>query len=129
MLNRVVGEERYDNVRVQRRILSNKFYYFRQQWLYQLFVEAPDIAQLLGIYPKTDQSHGFGYHSICPSTQTPMKCTEISRKTPSTVTVLSVCGSPTLPPFISSTKCTTISCRGTGTKLPPAKMVRSKESE
>ena len=67
MLNRVVGEQRYDDIRVQRRILSNKFYYFRQQLLYQCFVEAPDVAQMLGIYPKTDQSHGFGYHSISSS--------------------------------------------------------------
>lgn len=30
MFNRVIGEERYDNIRVYRRVLSNKFYYFRQ---------------------------------------------------------------------------------------------------
>lgn len=63
MINRVVGEERYDALRVFRRTLSNKFYYFRQQMLYQCFVETPDIASMLGIYPKIDSSHGFGYTS------------------------------------------------------------------
>lgn len=32
--------------------------------LYTCFVETPDIAAMLGIYPKVDTSHGFGYHSI-----------------------------------------------------------------
>lgn len=63
MLNRVVGEERYDAVRVWRRCMTNKFYYMRQQMLYQCFIESPDIANLLGIYPKMDSSHGFGFYS------------------------------------------------------------------
>lgn len=64
MLNRVVGEERYDAIRVQRRVYSNKFYYLRQQILYRWFVEHPDLANMLGIYPKVDSSHGFGFYSI-----------------------------------------------------------------
>ena len=63
MINRVVGEQRYDAFRVYRRVLSNKFYYARQEMLYQCFVETPDIANMLGIYPKVDTSHGFGYHN------------------------------------------------------------------
>jgi len=59
ILNRVVGEERYDYLRVQRRISSNKFYYYRQQILYEMYVDYPEYAALCGIYPKTDQSHGF----------------------------------------------------------------------
>ena len=81
MINRVVGEERYDAVRVWRRTLSNKFYYYRQQMLYQCFVETPDIASMLGIYPKVDSSHGYGSHSNDILMQFNMKCTEISRKT------------------------------------------------
>lgn len=65
MINRAVGEQRYDNIRVWRRVISNKFYYARQQMLYQCFVETPDLANLLGIYPKVDTSHGYGYHSTC----------------------------------------------------------------
>ncbi len=31
---------------------------------YRIFVEAPDVANLLGMYPKTDNSHGFpGYQT------------------------------------------------------------------
>ena len=63
MLNRAVGENRYDAFRVYRRVLTNKFYFARQEWLYKMFVETPDIACMLGVYPKVDCSHGFGYHS------------------------------------------------------------------
>lgn len=66
MLNRVVGEERYDAVRVWRRVWVNKFYYYRQMMLYQCFIETPDLANLLGIYPKVDTSHGFGFYSKEP---------------------------------------------------------------
>jgi hypothetical protein len=31
--------------------------------LYRLFIESPDVACLLGIYPKTDSSHGYGSNS------------------------------------------------------------------
>ena len=61
MANAVVGEQRYDALRVSRRVMTNKFYYMRQQMLYQMFVEQPDVANLLGVYPKVDSSHGFGY--------------------------------------------------------------------
>lgn len=63
MLNRVVGQERYDAIRVQRRVYTNKFYYLRQQVLYRWFTEHPDLANMLGIYPKVDSSHGFGFYS------------------------------------------------------------------
>jgi len=36
-----------------------KFYFARQQLLYELFVDYPEYAALIGIYPKTDCSHGF----------------------------------------------------------------------
>ena len=63
MLNRAVGEDRYDSIRVQRRIISNKFYYLRQHLLYRIFIESPDVGCMLGIYPKTDSSHGYGSNS------------------------------------------------------------------
>ena len=63
MLNRVVGEERYDAIRVTRRVFSNKFYYLRQHLLYRMFVESPDVACMMGVYPKTDSSHGYGSQS------------------------------------------------------------------
>jgi hypothetical protein len=60
MANRVIGEQTYDALRVQRRVLSNKFYYLRQQMLYRTYIESPDVANMIGIYPKTDSSHGYG---------------------------------------------------------------------
>jgi len=63
MINKLVGEERYDIFRVWRRVQSNKFYYLRQQMLFRCFVETPDIANMLGIYPKVDTSHGYGYYN------------------------------------------------------------------
>jgi len=82
MLNRAVGEKTYDDLRVSRRVLSNKFYYLRQQMLYRWFIESPDLANMLGIFPKTDSSHGYGSHSNYTANQLPMNCTEISNKTP-----------------------------------------------
>ena len=129
MLNRVVGEERYDAVRVWRRVMSNKFYYYRQTLLYQCFVETPDLANLLGIYPKMDSSHGFGFYSINPFMQILTKCIEISRKIPSTVTVLSACGLPIWLLFILHMRLIITSCLGTGIKRPPAKTENKSESE
>jgi len=40
-----------------------KFYYLRQHFLYRTFVESPDVACMLGVYPKSDNSHGYGNHS------------------------------------------------------------------
>ncbi|EGR31086.1 hypothetical protein IMG5_118110 [Ichthyophthirius multifiliis] len=63
ILNRAVGEDRYDKIRVYRRTLQNKIYYTRQQMLYEIFIEHPDIAQHIGIYPKIDSTHGFTYQN------------------------------------------------------------------
>ena len=82
MLNKLMGEDTYDKIRVARRVTTNKFYYYRQQMLYQCFVEMPDVASMLGIYPKVDSSHGFGFYSTSALTQTLTKCTGISRRTP-----------------------------------------------
>lgn len=59
MMARVVGEERWDSMRMVRRIYGNKFYYARQQILYDIFTEWPQLANMIGIYPKVDTSHGF----------------------------------------------------------------------
>lgn len=67
MLNRAVGEERYNEIRVGRRIWQNKVYYIRQHLLYRLFIESPDLSCMLGVYPKCDTSHGYGSSSTSPS--------------------------------------------------------------
>ena len=58
-LVRVVGEERWDGWRVQRRAWWLAWYYARQRALYRLFVDYTDIANSVGVYPKLDSSHGF----------------------------------------------------------------------
>jgi hypothetical protein len=60
--------------------------------LYRIYIESPDVANMIGIYPKTDSSHGYGNPSTLFLKQSHTKCTEISKKTPSIVTVPSVCG-------------------------------------
>lgn len=31
--------------------------------LYRLFIESPDLSCMIGVYPKTDSSHGYGSNS------------------------------------------------------------------
>jgi hypothetical protein len=38
ILNAAVGEERYDALRIKRRVFTTRFYYLRQQILYRWFV-------------------------------------------------------------------------------------------
>ena len=52
MAARVVGEERWDALRLVRRVYGNKFYYGRQQVLYDIFYDWPALANMIGIYPK-----------------------------------------------------------------------------
>jgi len=127
MLNRAVGEQRYDTLRVSRRILSNKFYYLRQHLLYRIFIESPDIGAMIGIYPKTDSTHGYGSNSTYFEIQFSMKCTETSRKTPLTVMAPSVCGLCIFVSFMLATHFIRISSRGTGIRLQAAKMANRKE--
>eukprot|EP01015_Nassula_variabilis_P002748 TRINITY_DN1160_c0_g1_i5.p1 TRINITY_DN1160_c0_g1~~TRINITY_DN1160_c0_g1_i5.p1 ORF type:complete len:233 (+),score=30.11 TRINITY_DN1160_c0_g1_i5:148-846(+) len=58
-LNRAIGEERYENLRMSRRIYQAKMYYQRQQLLFEMFLDFPEWANSLGVYPKQDSSHGF----------------------------------------------------------------------
>ncbi|EAR82265.1 hypothetical protein TTHERM_01230120 (macronuclear) [Tetrahymena thermophila SB210] len=63
MLNKAVGEERYDALRLARRTWGMRFYYARQQVMYETFVDHPDLANWVGMYPKVDSSHGFPFYS------------------------------------------------------------------
>jgi len=38
MLNKALGEQRYDAIRMQRRVWSLKWYYNRQQFLYEYYL-------------------------------------------------------------------------------------------
>merc|ERR1712159_626271 len=46
-------------MRLQRRIVSMKFHYTRQELLYRMYVDYNEYAALFGLYPKVDSSHGF----------------------------------------------------------------------
>jgi hypothetical protein len=59
LMTRMIGENRYDVLRIERRIALAKMYYARQQILHQIFIDFPEIAHTIGIYPKADASHGF----------------------------------------------------------------------
>ena len=59
MINRAIGENNYEYLRLEKRILSATFYYKRQEMLYKTYVAFPEIAHTIGIYPKVDSSHGF----------------------------------------------------------------------
>jgi len=58
----LLGEDRYAAIKLEKRIFSARFHYTRQTMLYDIFVHYPDLANTIGIYPKTDQSHGFAWH-------------------------------------------------------------------
>ena len=63
MINGVVGEQRYNALRLYKRTNSARFYWTRQELLYECFLNYPEVANTIGIYPKTDQSHGFPHYS------------------------------------------------------------------
>lgn len=51
----------FNSNRLERRIAFARFYYTRQQILFNIFVTAPDVANTLGLFPKVDNSHGFSF--------------------------------------------------------------------
>ena len=54
-----IGEPTYDRLRLHIKAMRMQWYYTRQQYLYELFQQAPGFANTIGIYPKEDHSHGF----------------------------------------------------------------------
>ena len=58
MLNRAIGEANYDKLRLSKRTNIARFYWTRQAILYEIFTNYNEWAHTIGIYPKTDQSHG-----------------------------------------------------------------------
>ena len=97
--------------------------------LYRCFIETPDLANLLGIYPKMDSTHGYGFYSKIFIIQILMKCIEIFKKTQLIVMVLSACGLSILLLGILSIKYTTISYHGIGIKQDLSRMEKNKGLE
>lgn len=70
MMSRAVGEDRWEAMRLFRRVHAMRFYYVilclqsqrRQEKLTEIYIHWPELANLIGIYPKVDFSHGFIKH-------------------------------------------------------------------
>ena len=63
LINKAIGEERYDYLRIERRIMQNRIWYTRQAFLFKCWTDYPEISYLLGSYPKGDASHGFPHQN------------------------------------------------------------------
>ena len=59
LINKAIGEERHNMLRLERRIFQAKIWYTRQSFLYKCWADYPEITYFLGCYPKGDASHGF----------------------------------------------------------------------
>ena len=55
----VIGESRYESIRIMNRINYAKFWYYKQQWLMTLSLETPDVVNSFSVLAKEDTSHGF----------------------------------------------------------------------
>lgn len=63
LISKVVGEQRYEKFRVERRIMQARIWYSRQALLFKLWQDYPEVAYFLGCYPKGDASHGFPHQN------------------------------------------------------------------
>ncbi|CAG9315152.1 unnamed protein product [Blepharisma stoltei] len=56
---KLIGEQKYDNVRVWKRTMYAEWWYLKQYYLHWVSVNKADWANFFAILPKTDSSHGF----------------------------------------------------------------------
>lgn len=96
--------------------------------LYRTYTESPDVANMIGIYPKTDSSHGYGNPSTSIKIQSLMRCIETFRRIASIVMALSVCGLHTSPFCMYFMRFMAILCPGIGIRQLHVKMAKNKES-
>ena len=68
----VIGEPRYDAIRVWKRTLYAEWWYMKQTYLHWFYVNKSDWANFLSILPKPDSSHGF------PWKETPSRYSQFS---------------------------------------------------
>ena len=59
MFNRMIGERRYDYLRMQRRINYTRFWYFKQYLLNRFQMQYPHIATWFSLLNKSNTSAGF----------------------------------------------------------------------
>ena len=63
IFNKIIGEKSHNYLRLERRIWQNRIWYTRQTFLFKCWSDYPEIAYLLGAYPKGDASHGFPHRN------------------------------------------------------------------
>lgn len=56
---RFIGEEKYEAVRLEKRILYTKFWYTKQTILFRFQTQYPNVAQVFSLLNKQDTSVGF----------------------------------------------------------------------
>jgi hypothetical protein len=56
---RLIGENHYEMVRIEKRVFYARFYYFKQAILNQMSLEQPDVVNAFSVLAKEDTSHGF----------------------------------------------------------------------
>ena len=56
---RLIGENRYELARLEKRVFYGRFYYFKQAILNQMSLETPDVVNAFSVLAKEDTSHGF----------------------------------------------------------------------
>lgn len=59
IVNRLIGEHRYEFFRLEKRILYSKYWYFKQTVLFRFQTQFPNIAQVFSLLNKQDTSAGF----------------------------------------------------------------------
>ena len=56
---RVMGENNYEYIRLEKRISYARYYYAKQAVLNQMALETPDVVNAFSVLQKEDTSHGF----------------------------------------------------------------------
>lgn len=72
----LVGEQRYDNIRVYKRTCYAEWWYAKQTFFHWLYINKNDWANFFALIPKPDSSHGF------PWKETPSRYAQFSDDTP-----------------------------------------------
>ena len=72
----MIGEERYDNIRVYKRTMYAEWWYMKQTFLHWMYVNKSDWANFFALLPKPDSSHGF------PWKQSPSRYGQFADDTP-----------------------------------------------
>ena len=56
---RIMGENNYEYVRIEKRVFYARYYYAKQTILSQMSLQVPDVVNAFGVLAKEDTSHGF----------------------------------------------------------------------